>query len=46
LPQLAGKSPQLIFSTHREKAKSIQISDKGGFSLDLGPIQGEVFVVE
>ena len=46
LPQLAGKSPQLIFSTHREKAKSIQISDKGGFSLDLGPVQGEVFVVE
>jgi len=46
LPQLAGKSARLIFSTHREKARSIQISDKGDFSLDLGPIQGEVFVVE
>jgi hypothetical protein len=46
LPQLAGKSARLIFSTHREKAKGIQISDEGGFSLALGPIQGEVFVVE
>jgi hypothetical protein len=46
LPQLAGKSARLIFSTHREKARSIQVSDKGDFSLDLGPIQGEVFVVE
>jgi len=26
--------------------KSIQISDKGSFSLDLEPIQGRVFVVE
>ncbi|MGB6837411.1 MAG: maltose alpha-D-glucosyltransferase [Dehalococcoidia bacterium] len=46
LPELAGKSPRLIFSTQREKAKGIQISDQGDFSLDLGPIQGEVFVVE
>ncbi|MGB3903824.1 MAG: alpha-amylase family glycosyl hydrolase, partial [Anaerolineae bacterium] len=46
LPQLAGKSTRLIFSTHREKAKGIQISDQGDFSLDLGAIQGEVFVVE
>jgi trehalose synthase len=46
LPQVAGKSMRLIFSTHREKAKGIQISDDGGFSLALGPIQGEVFVVE
>ena len=46
LPQLAGKSLRLIFSTHREKAKGIQISDQGDFSLDLGPIEGEVFVVE
>ncbi len=46
LPQLAGKTPRLIFSTHREKAESIQIPDEGGFSLELGPIQGEVFVVE
>jgi len=46
LPQLAGKSAQLIFSTQREKAKGIQISDRGDFSLDLRPMQGEVFVVE
>jgi maltose alpha-D-glucosyltransferase/alpha-amylase len=46
LPQLAGKSTRLIFSTHREKAERIQISGQGDFSLDLGPIQGEVFVLE
>ncbi len=46
IPQLAGKSTRLIFSTHREKAKSTPISDEGGFSLDLGPMQGEVFVVD
>jgi hypothetical protein len=46
LPQLAGKSARLIFSTHRDKAKSTPISDEGGFSLDLGPMQGEVFVVD
>ena len=46
LPQLAGKTPRLIFSTHREKARSTQISDQGDFSLDLGPVQGEVFVAE
>ncbi len=46
LPQLAGKSARMIYSTHREKANIIRISDKGSFSLDLGPIQGEVFVVE
>jgi trehalose synthase len=46
LPQLAGRSLRLIFSTHREKAKGIQISDQGDFTLDLGPIKGEVFVVE
>ena len=46
LTQLAGKSARMIYSTHREKANIIRISDKGSFSLDLGPIQGEVFVVE
>ncbi len=46
LPQLAGKSARMIYSTHREKANIIRISDKGSFSLDLGPIQGEVYVVE
>ena len=46
LPEIAGKSAQPIFSTHREKAKSVQISDRGDFSLDLGPIQGEVLVAE
>jgi maltose alpha-D-glucosyltransferase/alpha-amylase len=45
-PQLAGKSARLIFSTHREKAEGVQISDRGDFSLNLGPIQGEAFVVE
>ena len=46
LPQLAGKSARLIFSTHREKAKNIQIPDDGDLLLDLGPMQGEVFVVD
>jgi len=46
LPQLAARSAKQIFSTHSEKAKSIQISDKGDFSLDLAPIQGEVFIAE
>lgn len=46
LPQVAGKSTRLIFSTHREKAKGVQISDQGDLSLDLGAMQGEVFVVE
>jgi trehalose synthase len=46
LPEIAGKSTRLIFSTHREEAKSIHISDKGGFSLNLRPMEGEVFVVE
>ena len=46
LPQLAGKSAQLIFSTSGEKIKTIQISDMGGLPLELEPIQGEVFVVE
>jgi trehalose synthase len=45
LPQLAGKSLRLIFSTHREKAESIRILHSGDFSLALGPMQGEVFVV-
>ena len=46
LPQLAGKSAQLIYSTHSEKTKSVQISDMGGFPLELEPIQCEVFVVD
>jgi trehalose synthase len=46
LPQVAGKSARVVYSTHRKKARSTQISDKGDFSLDLGPMQGEVFVAE
>ena len=46
LPQLAGKSARLIFSTHREKAENIQIPDDGDLLLDLGPMEGEVFVVD
>jgi trehalose synthase len=46
LPQLAGKSARLTFSTHREKADNIEISDNGDFPLNLESIQGEVFVVE
>ncbi|MFQ5930692.1 MAG: maltose alpha-D-glucosyltransferase, partial [Acidobacteriota bacterium] len=46
LPQLVGKTPRLIFSTHRDKADTVKVSDKGGFSLELGPIHGEVFVVD
>jgi maltose alpha-D-glucosyltransferase/alpha-amylase len=46
LPELAGKSARLIFSTHREKAENIEISDNGDFPLNLEPIQGEVFVVD
>ena len=46
LPQLAGKSARLIFSTHRENAENIEISVNGEFPLNLEPIQGEVFVVE
>ena len=46
LPQLARRLAQLIYSTRGEKPKSIQISDKGSFSLDLEPIQGQVFVVQ
>ncbi len=40
LPQLGGKSTRMIFSTHREKAENIVISDNADFPLDLGPMQG------
>jgi len=46
LPQVAWKSARLIFSTHREGANIVRISDKGSFLLDLRPIEAEVFVVE
>jgi len=46
LPQLSGKSAQLIYSTHREKTKSVPISEMGGFPLELDSIQCEVYVVE
>jgi hypothetical protein len=46
LPQLARRSAQLIYSTHGEKPKSIQISAKGSFPLELEPIQGRMFVVQ
>jgi len=45
LPQLARKSADLIFSTLGKTAKTIHISDEASFSLDLGPIEGEVFAV-
>jgi maltose alpha-D-glucosyltransferase/alpha-amylase len=46
LTQVAGKSARLIYSTHSEKTKSVQISDMGDFSLELEPIHCEVFVVD
>ncbi len=46
LPQVAGKSARMVYSIYGEEAKSIQISEQGGFSLNLGPVQGEVFLVE
>ena len=45
-PQVAGKSARMVYSIYGEETKSIQISEQGGFSLNLGPVQGEVFVVE
>ncbi len=46
LPELSGKTARRIFSTDTEEAASAQIADGGNFSLDLGPIHGEVFVIE
>ncbi|MGA1869577.1 MAG: maltose alpha-D-glucosyltransferase [bacterium] len=46
IPQLAGKVTQVIFSTHREGAKSIKISTDGDFLLDLEPREGKLFLVE
>jgi hypothetical protein len=46
LSELAGKSPRLIFSTHRRTAKNVKIAKKGDFELDLEPLEGEVFAVE
>lgn len=45
-PELSGKTARRIFSTDSDEAGSLQISDAGDLSLALGPIQGEVFVVE
>jgi len=46
LPQLARKSADLIYSTHGETTKTIQLSAKGDFAFDLEPLQGQVFTVK
>jgi trehalose synthase len=46
LPQMAGRTARLMFSTSGEKVKVIPISHMGGFELDLAPVQGEMFIVE
>lgn len=46
MPEIAGKITQLVFSTHRGKAKSARISDNGDLSLDLRPMEGQLFTLE
>jgi trehalose synthase len=46
LPELSDKTARRIFSTDSEEPQSVQIEHGGDLSLDIGPIQAEVFVVE
>ena len=46
LPELAGRSLRLAYSTTSADGVRIDVSDQGEVSVVLGPIQADVFVVE
>ncbi len=45
-PELTGKSATTLYSTHGDEAKTIHISAKGEFELELDSVQGVVYMVE
>ena len=46
LPELAGRSARLAYSTTGADGVRMDVSEQGEASVVLGPIQADVFVVE
>ena len=45
-PELAGKSAKTLYSTRGDEARTIHISAKGDFELELDSMQGVVYMLE